>query len=327
MHFIPRFIIGLATLALAPAAFAQTDPLPSWNNGLTKKVIVDFVTKVTEEDGDDYVPPRDRIAAFDNDGTLWNEKPLYVHFFAVFDHMKRQMEADPSLKQREPYKSLANKDKAYFVDLYEAASYDTLLGQLIAVPFGGMTTDAYAAWGRDWLKTWKHPKYKVGVEGLIYQPMLELIRYLDANDFKVHIFTADEGAFLRLVSEELYGIPPERVHGSSVRIEYIAGKDEAQLVRTYQARYLDNWGGKPRLIMQELGKTPLLAGGNSNGDLQMLQYTALNGGFSLLLHHTDNEREDAYDSHTDKVMPLAVEEGWTVIGMKNDWKEVFPPKD
>ena len=322
----PGILIGLVIGLIGVVGSVEAaDPLPSWNDTATKKAITHFVEAVTTKGGPNFVPPRDRIATFDNDGTLWNEKPLYIHFFAVFDHMKQQMVADPSLKSRQPYKALATKDRNYFVSLYEDASYDTLLGQLIGVPFGGMTTDAFAGWGLAWLKNWKHPKYKVTVKGLIYQPMVELIRYLEANDFKVHIFTADEAAFLRLVSQDLYGLPPDQVHGSSVRIEYVVEDGNAQLLRSYRVRYLDNWAAKPRLIMQELGQTPILAAGNSNGDLHMLQYTVLNGGLALLLHHTDGGREDRYDSHTDKVMPLAKKEGWTVIDMKNDWGVVFPP--
>jgi soluble P-type ATPase len=203
---------------------------------------------------------------------------------------------------------------------------ETLVSDLMAVPFGGMTAEEYAAWGRKWLASWKHPKYKVGVEGLVYQPMVELIDFLEANDFTVYIFTADEAAFLRLAAEELYGLPPSRVHGSSVRLEYIVEKDKAELVRTYRVHYFDNWDGKPRLIKRILGKTPILAGGNSNGDLHMLQQTALEGGLALLVHHTDGDREDKYDKHTEKVMPLARKEGWTVIDMKLDWKVVFPAR-
>ncbi|MGI9521859.1 MAG: HAD family hydrolase, partial [Hyphomicrobiaceae bacterium] len=311
---------------LWPVASAQAtaEPLPSWNETATKKAIVAFVKAVTNKDSPKYVPPADRIATFDNDGTLWNEKPLYIHFFAVLDHIKKQIAADPSLKMRQPYKAIAEKDKTYFLDLYENNSFDTLVADLLAVPFGGMTSDDFEAWAQKWVAQWKHPKYKVGVHQLIYQPMVDLIRYLEANQFKVYIFTADEAAFLRLLSQKLYGLPPSQVHGTSVRLEYIVDKGKANLVRTYQTRYFANWAGKPRLIKQIVGKRPILAAGNSNGDLHMLQYTALGGGFSLLLHHTDGEREDKYDKHTDKVMPLAKKEGWTVIDMKNDWKIVFP---
>jgi phosphoglycolate phosphatase-like HAD superfamily hydrolase len=318
--------LAAAVLAVSlgvSAAWAQ-DPLSSWNDTATKTTIVDFVTAVTTKGGPSFVAPEDRIATFDNDGTLWNEKPLYVHFFAIFDHMKQQMTNDPSLKDRQPYKAIATKDKTYFLDLYENMAIETLVSDLMAVPFGGMTSDEYDEWGRQWLASWKHPKYKVGIKGLIYQPMVELIDYLEANDFTVYIFTADEAAFLRLAAEQLYGLPPSQVHGSSVRLEYIVEKDKAQLVRTYRAHYFDNWDGKPRLIQQVLGKTPVLAAGNSNGDLHMLQYTALTGGLALLVHHTDGDREDKYDKHTEKVMPLAKKEGWTVIDMKADWRRVFP---
>jgi phosphoglycolate phosphatase-like HAD superfamily hydrolase len=323
---VGRFIPSVLLLVVAGLPAQADDPLPSWNDTVTKKAIVDFVAMVTTEDGPGFVAPENRIATFDNDGTLWNEKPLYVHFFAVVDHMKQQMANDPSLKNRQPYKAVAAKDMTYFLDLYENMAIDTLVGELLAVPFGGMTTVEYEAWGRDWVKDWKHPNYKVGVEGLIYQPMVELIDYLEANEFTVYIFTADEAAFLRLVAEELYGLPPAQVHGTSVRLEYIVEKDQVQLVRTYRAHYFDNWDAKPRLIEQVLGKTPILAAGNSNGDLHMLQSTALQGGLSLLLHHTDGEREDKYDKHTGKVMPLAKKEGWTVIDMKADWNLVFPAR-
>jgi len=318
-------VVVLAASLAVSTAKAQ-DPLPSWNEGSTKAAIVDFVTAVTDESNKDYVRPEDRIATFDNDGTLWNEKPLYVHFFALFDHMKQQMANDPSLMDRQPYKAIATKDKTYFLDLYENMAIDTLVGDLMGVPFGGMTTEEYAAWGRQWLASWKHPKYKVGVKGLIYQPMVELIEFLEANDFTVYIFTADEAAFLRLIAEELYGLPPSQVHGSSIRLEYIVEKDKSELVRTYRVQYFNNWDGKPRLIQQVVGKTPILAGGNSNGDLHMLQQTALAGGLALLVHHTDGAREDKYDKHTEKVMPLAKTEGWTVIDMKSDWKVVFPAR-
>ncbi|MCG7521677.1 haloacid dehalogenase-like hydrolase [Ruegeria sp. Ofav3-42] len=321
-------ILGLITLISAALIFhpalAADDPLPSWNDAESRKAIVSFVERVTDMSSDGYVRPEDRIAVFDNDGTLWNEKPLYIHFFAIVDRMKEQMAADPTLKDREPYKALATKDKAYFTDLNENMAFDTLVGDLMAVPFGGMTTKEFDTWGRSWLKGWKHPKYNVGYQDLVYQPMVELILFLESNGFQVHIFTADEAAFLRLAAEEIYGLPTEQVHGSSVRLEYLVEGDEANLMRTYRMDYIDNWDAKPRLINQVLGKPPIFAAGNSNGDQHMLQYTALNGGMSVLVHHTDGEREDKYDAHTDKVMPLVQKESWTVIDMENDWKRVFP---
>ena len=268
---------------------------------------------------------RERIATFDNDGTLWTEKPAYTHVFALLDRVKEQMAADPTLKDRQPYKAIAAKDKAYFEELYENQGLDTLTDELLAVPFGGVTTAEYDDWNRQWLRNWKHPKFGVGVRGLIYQPMVELIRYLEANQFRVYIFTADEGAFLRLASQELYGLLPDRVYGTRVRTDYVAEGDRAGLVRAYRVEFLNNWAGKPRLIEQVIGARPILAAGNSNGDEQMLQYVALQGrrSLSLLVHHTDDQREFAYDKHADKVLARAAKERWTVISMKDDWKRVF----
>ena len=193
----------------------------------------------------------------------------------------------------------------------------------MGVPFGGMTSAQYDAWGRKFVSEFKHPKLGVGVEGLIYQPMVELIRFLEANDFTVYIFTADEGAFLRLAAMDLYGLPPSQVFGTSMRSEWVVRDGKPLLVRTYRMQQFNNWDGKPRLIQQVIGKPPIFAAGNSNGDQHMLQYAALSGGLSVLVHHTDAEREFAYTKHTDKVMPLAANEGWTVIDTKRDWKTVF----
>jgi phosphoglycolate phosphatase-like HAD superfamily hydrolase len=316
-------LIACVHFSVSPAA---ADPLPSWNDVASKIAIVGFVNSVTDKAGKDYVPPENRIATFDNDGTLWVEKPLYTHLLGVMAHIKEQMKADPSLAEREPYKAVAAKNLGYFMELYENASFETLISQLLGVPFGGMTHAQYDAWGRKFLAEFKHPKFKVGVEGLIYQPMVELIRYLEANDFTVYIFTADEGAFLRLAATKLYGLPPSQVHGTSMRSEFIVENGKAELVRTYRMHYLDNWDAKPRLIDQVIGKKPIFAAGNSNGDQHMLQYAALTGGMSVLVHHTDAVREYKYDKHTDKVMPLAEKEGWTVIDMADDWKTIFPIK-
>ncbi len=320
--------MGMTTVFFLTAALPQFaragDPLPSWNEVASKKAIVAFVSGVTKEGSSTYVAPEDRIATFDNDGTLWVEKPLYTHLLGVFQRMKAQMAADPSLKDREPYRAVAANDMSYFMNLYEDAAFATIVSQLMGVPFGGMTSEQYDAWGREFLSEFKHPKLKVGVEGLIYKPMIELIRYLEQNDFTVYIFTADEGAFLRLAATNLYGLPPSQVLGTSIRSEWVVENEKPLLVRTYRMQHLNNWDGKPRLIQQVIGKRPIFAAGNSNGDQHMLQYAALSGGMSVLVHHTDDKREFAYTSHTDKVMPLAQKEGWTVIDMKRDWKAIFP---
>ena len=185
-----------------------------------------------------------------------------------------------------------------------------------------MSPDEHEAWHRAWLRTWKHPRFGVGYRQLIYQPMVEFIDYLRSHEFEVYISTADEGAYVKLLSKGLYGVPPENVLGSSVELAF-DGKD---LTRTAKAQFLNNWDGKPRQIFERLGRRPVLAVGNSNGDLHMLQYTAAGSGprMSVMLHHTDGEREYAYDGHTDKIMPAAKAGGWTVVDMKNDWRRVFP---
>jgi len=301
------------------------DPLPSWNDGPRKEAIIDFVVRVTDETGEDYVAPADRVATFDNDGCCWCEKPLYIHLFANLDRFKELMQADPTRAHNQPYKAIVEKDLSFFMGLMEEGEIGTIVGDLFGVPFEGMTTDEFAEWNRNWLASWKHPRFKVGYQKLVYQPMVELIRFLQDNDFDVHIFTADEGAFLKLVAMELYGVPAGNVHGSSIKLKYEVDGEKVTLRRTAEFNYLNNWDGKARLIFQSLGKRPIFAAGNSNGDLQMLQYTSQQEGprMSVLIHHTDAEREYAYDKHTDKVLPLAREEGWTVVDMKEDWRTVF----
>lgn len=301
------------------------DGLPSWNESPRKEQIVHFVNEVTDPSSSNFVAPEDRIATFDNDGTLWVEKPMYTHLFAIFDRCRELVAQNSDLKEIEPFKAIIKKDISYFSRLYENHSLDTILGQLLAVPFGGMTVKNYENWNQKWLNAWKHPRFKVGYKQLIYQPMLELIKYLKANDFQIYIFTADEGSFLRLVSEDLYDIPSERVQGSTIRLEYIPENGKSSLIRTYQAQYLNNWSAKPRLINQVIGKRPILAAGNSNGDLEMLQFVDEQpNSLALLVRHTDAEREYQYDHHAEEVQSLANERGWVIVDMKDDWKSVFP---
>jgi phosphoglycolate phosphatase-like HAD superfamily hydrolase len=320
----------LAAALLAAAAFTTTiaraaEPLPSWNEGPAKQAIIEFVARVTKEDSPDFVPPAERIATFDNDGTLWNEKPLYIHIDALLARYKEQLTANPKLAEQQPYTAVAKKDLGYFKKLYEDKAINELVSDLIGVPFEGLTPEQYADWNRKWLDTWKHPRFDVGYRGLTYQPMVELVKHLKANQFKVYIFTADEAAFLRVVSEELYGIPPENVLGSSVKLKFDSSTEPTKLVRTKEMNYLDNWDGKPRLIEQVIGKRPILAAGNSNGDLEMLQYVGNQKRLSLalLVHHTDEKREYKYDTHTEQVLPAAQKGGWTVVDMARDWKTVF----
>ena len=325
---LSTFIIlsGLFTVQTAQAQHKSKDPLPSWNNGATKTAILHFVKAVTTPGSAKFVKKEDRIATFDNDGTLWNEKPLYIHFAGVIARMKEQVKENPALAMQEPYASLLHKKLDYFARLAENEQYKTLVGKLMGVPYAGMTPEAYKQWNLDFYADWKHPKYKTGIEGLIYQPMLELIRYLQSNGFKVYICTADEGAFLQIFSEKLYGIPPENVLGTRVKLKYVYDGKTSKIVRTGEGRYLNNWDGKPRQIQSVLGKRAVFAAGNSNGDYQMLEWAQMNGGMSILVHHTDGVREDKYDKNTQLVLTMMKRTGGTLVDMKNDWKTVFPVK-
>ena len=327
--FIGRSIFMVAAI-LAVLVFPAwaADPLPSWNEGAGKSAIIEFVQAVTDKSSPKFVPVADRIATFDNDGTLWNEKPMYIHFAGVFARFKELVKAKPELAEKEPFISLMAKDYAYFMAMLEKKDYLDIVGSLIGVPYAGMTVDEYNKWNKDYYVTWKHPKYKVDYQKLIYQPMLELIKYLQVNDFKVYICTADEVSFLQLFSERLYGIPPEMVIGTSVQLEYAIVSNNAVIKRTDKGQYLNNWDAKPRQIWRMLGKKPILAAGNTNGDYHMLEWVAKSKGpgLSLMVYHTDAEREDKYDKHTDQTLPMMKKRGGIVIDMKNDWKTVFPTK-
>ncbi|WP_068083109.1 HAD family hydrolase [Polycladidibacter stylochi] len=301
----------------------QASPLPSWNDTKAKAAIIAHVEALTDPNSKSYLPKERRIATLDNDGTLWTEKPLYIHVLAIFERMKAQMKQAPLLTKQQPYAAIASKKLDYFKALYENQGLDSLAGQLMAVPFAGITTNDYASWMRKWAKGWQHPKFKRPLSQLTYAPMRELITYLKDNQFQVYIFTADEGDFLKLFSQELYGIPPQNVFGSSVHRDFTMSESGATITRTYRIQSINNWSAKARLINQLFGHAPAIAAGNSNGDLQMLQYTHANGGLALLVSHTDDKRETAYHSHTDKVMLDAKKNGWTIIDMKKEWRTIF----
>ncbi|WP_068315856.1 HAD family hydrolase [Polycladidibacter hongkongensis] len=320
---VTLIFLGICSIGPTSLLASAADPLPSWQDTQTKAAITAFVQAVIDPDNPRFVPQDQRIATLDNDGTLWTEKPLYIHVLANFERMKEQMQQNPSLKKQQPYTAIASKKLDYFKALYENQGLDSLVGQLMAVPYGGMTTNDYANWIRNWAKDWQHPKFKRPLNQLTYAPMRELITYLKDNQFQVYIFTADEGDFLKLFSQELYGIPPQNVFGSSVHRDFTMREEGTAITRAYRIQYINNWSAKARLINATFGHAPTLAAGNSNGDLQMLQYTSANGGLSLLVHHTDDKRETAYDSHTDKVMTNAQKHGWTVIDMVQDWRSVF----
>ena len=233
---------------------------------------------------------------------------------------KELLKENPSLAVKEPYKSVKDKDLSYFMKYFQNEEWLPLVGDLMGVPYAGMTPEAFNQWNKNWLAEWRHPKYKTGYKNLIYQPMVELIKYLQSNEFKVFVVTADEAAFLQPISQELYGIPSEMVIGTSVKLAY---NEDGKITRTAEGKFLDNWDYKPRQIWDRIGKQSVFAAGNSNGDYHMLQWVSKSGGFALMVHHTDGDREDQYDKNTEKVIPMMKNEGETIVDMKKDWKTIF----
>jgi phosphoglycolate phosphatase-like HAD superfamily hydrolase len=314
------FIFGCALQALA------ADPLPSWNNGPAKQSIMAFVEKVTKEGSPDFVPVPERIAVFDNDGTLWAEQPMYFQAFFVFDRIKALAPQHPEWKDKEPFASVLKGDVKSAL-----AGGDRALMEMVMATHTGMTSEEFAKIVKDWIATAKHPMTKRPYTEMVYQPMLELLAYLRANGFKTFVVSGGGIEFMRPWTENVYGIPPEQVIGSSGKTKFELRDGKPVLVRLPELNFVDDKGGKPVGINQHIGRRPIAAFGNSDGDLQMLQWTAAGTGarFCLYVHHNDAAREWAYDrqSHIgtlDKGLDEANARGWTVVSMKDDWKTVFP---
>ena len=317
----------IASLAftLALPAFAQ-DPLPSWNDTAPKKAVVAFVEKVTKESSLDFVPPAGRIATFDNDGTLWAEQPLYFQFLFAIERVKALAPQHPEWKEKEPFASLLKGDLKSALTGGEPA-----ILQIVMATHAGMTTEEFEKTVRDWITTAKHPKTGRLYSEMVYQPMLELLAYLRANGFKTFIVSGGGVEFMRVFSEQVYGIPPEQVIGSSGKLKFEMRDGKPVLVKLPEIDFIDDKAGKPVGIQKHIGRRPLLAFGNSDGDLQMLQWTGAGDGprFTGIVHHTDAQREWAYDRQSsigrlDKGLDEAQAKGWTVVSMKDDWKTVFP---
>jgi phosphoglycolate phosphatase-like HAD superfamily hydrolase len=314
-------------LTFSGFAIAQSsDLLPSWKDGSAKQAITQFVKNVTATGGSNYVPPEERIAVFDNDGTLWSEKPVYFQLLFAMDRVKALASKHPEWKTTQPFKAVLENDMDALADAGEKG-----LLELIMTTHSGTTTEEFSAIVKEWLATSRHPKTGKPYTEMVFQPMLELLAYLRGNGFKVFIVSGGGIEFMRPWVEAVYGIPPEQVVGSSIKTAFELREGIPVLVRLPEVNFIDDKAGKPVGINQHIGRRPIAAFGNSDGDLQMLQWTAAGEGKQLvaIIHHTDAEREWAYDQDSqvgrlDKALDEANKNGWTVVDMKQDWKVVFP---
>jgi phosphoserine phosphatase len=327
--------IGFVWILLSGALAWADDQLPSWNNGSSKAAVVRFVQRVCLEGGPDYVEPAERIAVLDNDGTLWSEQPLYVQLAFALDRVKALAPQQKALAPQHP-------EWVRTRPLFEAAingDIQTVLAggkralfELMMTTHAGNTTEEFSQIVKDWLAKAKHPKTGRPYTEMVYQPMLELLAYLRANDFKTYIVSGGGIEFMRPWAEEVYGIPPEQVIGSSIKTEFEMRDGKPVLVRLPELNFINDKAGKPVAIRQHIGRRPIAAFGNSDGDLQMLQWTSTGRGarFALLVRHTDAAREWAYDRQSpigrlDEALDVAATQGWTVVDMKRDWKTIFSP--
>jgi hypothetical protein len=302
------------------------DLLPSWNDTAPKKAIVAFVEKVTKQGGADFVPTAERIAVFDNDGTLWSEQPMYFQAFFIFDRIKELAPQHPEWAEKEPFASVLKGDVKSAL-----AGGEKFLIEMAMATHAGMNTEEFEKIVSDWITTAKHPKTGKLYTEMVYQPMLEVLTYLRANGFKTFIVSGGGIEFMRPWAEKVYGVPPEQVIGSSIKTKYEVRAGKPVIIRLPELNFIDDKAGKPVGIHQHIGRRPIFATGNSDGDFQMLEWTTSGAGsrFGMLIHHTDAEREWAYDRDSyvgrlDKGLDEAQARGWVVVDMKADWKAVFP---
>jgi phosphoglycolate phosphatase-like HAD superfamily hydrolase len=317
----------LLVLAWASTTGARADPLPSWNDGPAKRAIISFVKRVTKEGTADFVPLAGRIAVFDNDGTLWSEQPIYFQFAFALARVKELVPHHPEWKTEQPFKAVLEGDTKAL-----EASGQKGLAELMMATHTGMTTDEYAATVANWLATARHPRFNRPYTDLVYQPMLELIAYLRQNAFKTYIVSGGTVEFMRVFAEKIYGIPPEQVVGTTFVTQFQMKEAGNPVLRLEpKIDFIDDGPGKPVAINKFIGRRPILAFGNSDGDHQMLQWTAAGSGARLLglVHHTDPDREWAYDRNShigrlDKALDEAIARGWIVVDMKGSWKVIYP---
>ncbi|WP_254532919.1 HAD family hydrolase [Natrinema gelatinilyticum] len=309
-----------------------TEPLPSWNDGQAKQAILTFVEAVTTPDSPDFVPPAERIATFDNDGTLWVERPVYAQLAFAIDRIRELAPQHPEWEDEQPFKAVLENDLETL-----AAASQSEVAELLAVTHAGITTDEFEAIVTDWLNTARHPRFDRRYTELAYQPMLELLSFLRANEFKTFIVSGGGVEFMRQMSEATYGIPPEQVVGSTGKTRYEVRDGEPVLVKLPEVDFVDDEAGKPIGIHKFIGRQPIAAFGNYVGDREMLEWTDAGDGPRLLLlvNHDDAEREYAYsmdedltgetsDESSQPFIDVAEEKGWVVASMKDDWEYVFP---
>ena len=320
-----RVLVAFLGLVLPLAAGCASDPLPSWQEGPAKTAVVDFVTRVTDETGPDFVAPEARIAAFDNDGTLWSEQPLYFQLLFAFDRVAELAPDHPDWQRREPFKSALARDIPGVL-----AAGGTGIGELITATHAGMTEAEFREIVRDWVARARHPRFRRPFTDLVYQPMLELLDYLRAEGFETYITSGGGTSFMRAWAPEAYGIPPERIIGSDMETRFERANG-TPVLRRLPALDFVNEGRKPVAINRAVGRRPIAAFGNSDGDLQMLQWTMAGAGprFALVVRHTDAAREWAYDrasrvGRLDAALDEALAEGWVVVDMERDWKVIYP---
>ena len=305
---------------------AETDPLPSWNDGPSKNAIISYVQDVTNKGSENFIPILERISTFDNDGTLWSEQPVYFQLFFAFDRIKELAANHPEWKTEQPFKAVLDDD----MEALAKQGYNGLL-QLLKVSHAGTNTEVFETIVKNWIQTAKHPTKEVSYDKLVYQPMLELLDYLRANNFKTYIVSGGGIDFMRAIVTEVYGIPEEQIIGSRIKTSFDYNNGDPEIIRLAEVENVDDKDGRPLNIQKIIGKKPVFAAGNSDGDIQMLQWTDSNKFKSLkiLVHHTDSIREWAYDrdSHIgrlDKGIEESQAKGWNLVDMKSEWKVIYP---
>ncbi len=321
-------LLSLALACLSLSIGSAAEALASWKDGANKKAIMAFVEKVTTKGSPDFVEPADRIATFDNDGCLWAEKPMYFQAFFIFDRIKKLAPEHPEWKEKEPFASVLKGDLKSAL-----AGGEHALLEMTMATHTGLTSEEFDQVIREWLATSKHPQTGLRYNEMIYQPMLDLLDYLRANGFKTFIVSGGGIDFLRVFAEDAYGIPPEQVIGSSIKAKYEVRDGKPVIVKMPELNFIDDKEGKPVGIYQHIGRRPIFAAGNSDGDFQMLEWTTNGDGarFGMLVHHTDAEREFSYDRESSvgklaRGLDEGPKRGWKIIDMKNDWKTIFPAK-